>query len=790
MNTQSSWLYSILFLLLTTSLTAQNFNVQLRSKLTFPGQTLANVFGHEQNGREYALVGGSKGLIIVDITNPDNPAQIIQIPGPDNLWKEIKTYRNVCYITSEGGGGVQVIDMSNLPSSNVPVSNYTGDGPIFNALNTIHALHIDTTLGFLYAYGTNLFSGGAVVLDIHTDPLNPRYVGKFDQLGYIHDGYADNDTLYACHIFSGLLSIVDMREKANPVLLGTIQTPGKFTHNSWLTIGQQVILTTDEATPSFVTAYDISDPSDIRELDRISTNDGNNSIGHNTHVLNNWAITSWYTDGVAITDAHKPDNLVMTGLYDTWNGTGPSFDGCWGAYPLFPSGNMVATNISPGELFVLTPTYQRAAYLEGFILDGCTGLPLSDALVDVASADPWVDTRTNANGVFKTGQTATGTFVVNISKPGYSLQTIEVDLQAGVVANVSLTLEPESAFSVTGQVVDDQTGLPMPNASIVLAGNTNAYTLQTNANGQFDVNCILGDDYVALASSWGYLPDSVDISGSSPVEIRLKRGYYDDFGTDLGWNTEATATAGFWVREKPIGTLFQNNLCNPDDDITTDRNDRCFVTGNGGGSAGSDDVDNGTVTLITPQIDLSAYRNGILTFHYWFYNGGGFGTPNDTFWVEASNGQQTVRIFEQTASASTWRMSGPISLQDFLPVSDNMQIRFHTVDLQQSGHLVEAGVDGFQLIPDGLIVSTEQPADPASIQLWPNPAYDQFFVQGIPSGSLVRLFNAAGQLVLEQRVQNGLVRVPNPIPGRYTLQCWPSNGGQPVSKTIQLGFIP
>jgi hypothetical protein len=151
-------------ILFATSLHGQDLNFKLQSKLNFPGQTLANVFGYTQDGREYALVGGSKGLIVVDVTIPETPEVITQIPGPDNLWKEIKTYKSFCYVTTEGGGGLQVVDLSALPSDNLPYFNYTGDGAIFNALNTIHALHIDTTLGFLYAYGSNLFNGGAVVL--------------------------------------------------------------------------------------------------------------------------------------------------------------------------------------------------------------------------------------------------------------------------------------------------------------------------------------------------------------------------------------------------------------------------------------------------------------------------------------------------------------------------------------------------------------------------------------------------------------------------------------------------
>ncbi|MDX1912340.1 MAG: hypothetical protein SFV22_12680, partial [Saprospiraceae bacterium] len=134
--------FCAIFILAGQNLIAQNFNLQLRSTMDFPGQTLANVCGYWQNGQEYALLGGSKGMIIVDITNPAQPQQIVQIPGPDNLWKEIKVYDHYAYITSEGGQGLQIVDLSNLPSNNLSYKYYTGDGPIEGALDEIHALHI------------------------------------------------------------------------------------------------------------------------------------------------------------------------------------------------------------------------------------------------------------------------------------------------------------------------------------------------------------------------------------------------------------------------------------------------------------------------------------------------------------------------------------------------------------------------------------------------------------------------------------------------------------------------
>jgi len=751
-------------MLVTLQGMAQNANLELRATVTYPGQTLANICGYAQNGREYALVGGSKGLVIVDVTDPIAPVNIVQIPGPDNLWKEIKTYQNYAYVTTEGGGGLQIVDLSGLPSNNLQYYSYTGDGIITGELNSIHALHIDITKGFAYLYGSNLYNGGAVVLDLNVDPFNPTFVGKFDQLGYIHDGFADNDTLYAGHIFTGLLSIVDMSDKSAPQLLGTVQTPGKFTHNAWLTDDHKHILTTDETTPSFLTSYDISDPTDIIELDRFSTNDGFNSIGHNTHILNDYAVTSWYTDGLNIVDAHRPDNLVLVASYDTWAGTGASFDGCWGVYPYLPSGNILATNISPGQLFVLSPTYLRACYLEGNVKNGCTGFALSDVDISVNSNDPYINTQTNQFGVFKTGQQLPGSYTVTVSKQGYETQTFDVTLVPGEVVELDITLQAPAAYTVSGTVVDGTNNAPVANAPLVLSNGQQSYAIQTNANGQFNLTCVLGGVYAVTAGAWGYLPGEALVNANGAVTVSLENGYYDDFALNLGWSVNSSASAGLWVRGIPLGTTYQNNEANPGSDVDFDGNTECYVTGNGGGSAGNDDVDNGIVTLTTPVINLSTNEDGILSFWYWFFNEGGQGTPDDKFEVlVSSGGLNDVLVFSNNDSQSEWRFSGEINLKNFVPMSDQMYVSFITSDDANSGHLVEAAVDVFQVIPFGLSSGTASPDLDALLTAQPNPSTSNFRIQYTAPANAENLLldvrHASGQVMqsISLKTSNGQI---------------------------------
>lgn len=744
-----------LALLIAAPLISQNYNLALRSTMTFASQTtLANICGYSQNGREYALLGGSLGMIIVDITNPDAPVQIVQIPGPNNEWKEIKVYKTFAYVTSEGGQGVQVVNLSNLPSPTLEYHYYKGTGAITGQLNAIHALHIDVTKGFLYTYGGGF--EGAVVHNLEPDPYNPQYVGQYQELGYVHDGYADNDTLYAAHIYTGNMAIVDMADKSAPQILGTVITPNAFTHNVWLTSDHKTALTTDETSASFLTAYDVSDPSDIKELDRIQPTPGSGSIVHNTHIINDFAVTSWYRDGITIVDAHRPQNLIQVGWYDTWQGGGDGFDGCWGVFPFFQSGAVVTSNISPPVFNVLTPTYVRACYLEGVITNSCDGAPLANVQVKINHTDLLNNTISLGNGIYRTGQPTPGNFTATFTKAGYISKTVNCTLVNGEVTAIDVALDPVQAYSFTGIVKNSQTLAPVANVNASLSNGTESFLFTTDAAGTFTASCIPQGVYLLKIYQWGYLPlGAVQVNAGGSITMLVDPGYYDSFESDLGWTNAATSPTGIWERCDPIGTG-NNNSANPEDDVITDNDVLCYVTGNGGGNQGTDDVDDGSATLNSPGMALSAYADPILRYKYWFFNGGGSGGPNDNMTVKVRNGITEAVLTTITQSASEWRNSGDIHLKNFIALTDNMQIDFIASDIAP-GHVVEGGVDVFEVALGTLLSDSELAAD-AFFSASPNPfghSTRLTFKENTRKTGQVTLVNAFGQVVFEQAFDSG-----------------------------------
>ena len=70
-------------LLFSSVFTFAQKNIQQLGHLTYPnGVQCSNLTSYvDTAGREYALVGNTQGLSIVDITNPTNPTLLFLVPG-------------------------------------------------------------------------------------------------------------------------------------------------------------------------------------------------------------------------------------------------------------------------------------------------------------------------------------------------------------------------------------------------------------------------------------------------------------------------------------------------------------------------------------------------------------------------------------------------------------------------------------------------------------------------------------------------------------------------------------
>jgi hypothetical protein len=412
------------------------------------------------------------------------------------------------------------------------------------------------------------------MLDIHTDPMNPIEVGTYDPF-YVHDGFERNDTLYIGHIYDGFFSLVNVTDKSNPILLGTKTTPNSFTHNIWPSTNGQVVYTTDEISGAYITAYNIQNPANIVELDRVQSSANSIVIPHNVHVLGDYLVTSYYSDGIIIHDATYPYNLIQVGNYDTYVGQTPGFDGCWGVYPFFPSGKTVAADITKG-LFILDVNYQKGCYLEGVVTDALSGATLSNVSVQLSSAV--MLEKTNQQGFYATGTANSGVYTVNFTKAGYYPMTLTVSLINGQLSTINVPLIPITPFLTNVTVLEYGTNAPISDANIRFSHPIIEHEGVTNGLGEEEFTMFYQENYRLTVGKWGYQTfcmDTVVTALNSDLTIYLVPGYYDDFEFDFGWSVSGTATSGMWERGVPNPTT---NVVSSED-AQWDCGKRAYVTG-------------------------------------------------------------------------------------------------------------------------------------------------------------------------------------------------------------------
>ena len=354
-------IYSTLIFFSIQLFSQQSLNMDLVGNLPY-SQGTNDIWGYADGSSEYALVGTVTGFSVVDVTNPSNPIELFFIEGSSSTWRDIKTWGKYAYVTTEAEDGLLIVDLSDLSGQ-----TYVYTQEFFL---TSHNIYIDEN-GYAYIFGADTGNGGAIILDLTIDPMNPTIAGIFDDY-YLHDGMVRGDTLWGSAIYAGVFSVIDVSDKSNPSIMSSYPTSCQFTHNAWISDDNNYLFTTDETSGCYIGSYDVSDIYNIQEIDLVQEWTGDGAYGqqedvipHNTHVFGDYLVTSYYTSGVTIIDASDPFNLIEVAYYNTSPSSGGSFDGCWGAYPYLPSGLILATDQQEG-LFVLHTPY--GSY-EGF---GCT----------------------------------------------------------------------------------------------------------------------------------------------------------------------------------------------------------------------------------------------------------------------------------------------------------------------------------------------------------------------------------------------------------------------------------
>lgn len=602
------------------------------------------------SGREYAILGLSNGFGFVEITDPGNPVIVGQIAGPNSLWHCVRVMGQYAYGGSEGGAGIQVMDLTQIDNGVVTlVQNKTQLGH-----STTHTIASNEDSGFIYLAGANIANGGLVAVSL-ANPADPvivgawstRYVHEAQVVTYTSGPYAGREIAF-CYTGSAGIDVVDVTDKSNMFRIGGVNYPGvRYSHQGWLTEDKQYLYMNDEldegATVNQCTTriFNVSNPASPTLAGTFSN--GLQVIDHNLYIKGDRLYQSNYRSGLRIFDISNRLSPVEIAYFDSYPGTDSfNFNGNWTNFPYFPSGVVVISDIERG-LFVLAEGSDPLPALEIELVNAPTQL----------APGVWTTIRATVDEiggeVLDTGAVA-----------------LRYTVQGGAVQVVPMTQGVDEVWS--GQIPAQSCFSSLTYSVRAVAEDGSSYTTPA-------VNAIVS-------------------TGTTVV-------FEDDMETNKGWTggiAGDTATSGLWVRANPVGTAAQ-----PEDDHTPAPGVICWVTGNAspGAGIGTNDVDGGITTLLSPSFNLSGYSSAVMSYWRWYSNDQGASPNEDTFVIQVSNnGTQwvTAEIVGPTGPQSSggWYYH-EFNVENFVSLTSNVRIRFRAADLGQ-GSIVEAAVDDFMIV--------------------------------------------------------------------------------------------
>lgn len=609
--------------------------------------------------REYAIMGVEGGYAFVEITDPVNPVIVEKITGPVSLWHDVKVVGEYAYGVSEGGSGIQVMDMSDIDNGNVTlVRNWTGGG-----YSTSHNIVTNEDTGSLWVCGTNIGNGGLINIDI-SNPELPSIDGGWTEM-YVHDaqvvtwqgGALDGrEIAFLSSGFSGGFSetglrIADVTDPNNPVTLSTLFYPNAgYSHQCWLSTDRTTLYLNDELdegnTVSVTTTrvINVEDPSNPVLLGTFTT--GKPAIDHNLYTRDHVIYQSNYRSGLRIFDALDPTNPVEVAYFDTYPGSdSPNFNGTWSNYPFMPSGTIIVSDIERG-LFLL----RLDAQLDGFALQQTTN-------PDTVSPSGGDDISVNL-----------------ISREGTEIDIAHmfVDTDGSGFVAQSMGLLPDGTLTAPSPAID--------------CGESFQYFFQVT-------------DTDGLVKT---LPANAPASVfTANVASSFVESFADNFESSNGWSVSGSVTDGAWERAVPAGGGGRGDPAND-----FDGSGKCYLTDN---VEGNSDVDGGTTTLTSPAMDATGEGTPTITYALWYSNN--IGTADDTMFVDISNNNggswQSLDTIEpgDPAAGGGWNSYAFDLTQIYASPSSQVRIRFRAGDTGD-GSVVEAGVDAVDIT----LVSCENPA--------------------------------------------------------------------------------
>ncbi|WP_375759791.1 LVIVD repeat-containing protein [Corallococcus exercitus] len=262
---------------------------------------------------------GDGGLAVYDVKDPAHPVlkKRIQLEG-DTYWNGAWAKDDALYIAS-GNSGVIVYDITN-PADPQYVRALPG-----GALN-VHTVHVRGDR----LYGMAPSSSSQTLMFDVSSALSPQLLERIsipdESFGGVHDAFAYGDTLYVNHTTEGYIAF-DVSDPTRVRELGRYAYGDAFSHaNAVGTFaGRTIAFEGGEQLNAHLRVLDVTDPANMRLIGQYALRP-EYSI-HNMVLVGTKLYIAYYQEGVRVLDVSVPPRPREVAYFNTYQDTPPTRTG-------------------------------------------------------------------------------------------------------------------------------------------------------------------------------------------------------------------------------------------------------------------------------------------------------------------------------------------------------------------------------------------------------------------------------------------------------------------------------
>jgi len=339
------------------------FNASLRDNIDVGGQLYADIWG--QGNLALLAHFGQNRVDLVNVANPNNisiSSTYVSNLNGDASDQDVKSgtvplapNTPLMFVSLESGGsdGVEIVDISN-PNNPQRLTRIDAEpGPYEFIHNTSYRDD-----GWLVLCDSASPSLAIIDLRSYNPSSAPNTITSwtYELTGlsfFVHDVTLSNDRLYVSGWDDMLVYDASNLAGGAPTFLGEVR--GISSHAVWPTDDGDYVVTTEEREGGAIRLYEVIDNGNSVTLNPRDSwvgslaGTGETFSSHNPVVRGNRVYVSNYSAGALVLQIDRTTHTwERVASYDTSTEPGSGFNGCWGIYPNLGEERVVVSDIDEG----------------------------------------------------------------------------------------------------------------------------------------------------------------------------------------------------------------------------------------------------------------------------------------------------------------------------------------------------------------------------------------------------------------------------------------------------------